>query len=89
MTIEELEAMTCNVLTVKQVAQFLGKDPQLIRDQAGEDPRFLGFPICRAGHSWCIPRLGFIAWVKGQVPQIACYSEMSGDGSTIRIPRLM
>ena len=71
MTLAEIEAMDCNVLTVKQVSEFLGKDPQVIRDQAQREPRWLGFPICQAGHSWCIPRLGFIAWVKGMTPIIA------------------
>jgi len=71
MTLSELEAMECNVLTVKQVAEFLGKDPQIIRDQAEREPKYLGFPICKAGHSYCIPRIGFIAWVKGQMPIIA------------------
>lgn len=68
MTIEELETMEGNTLTVKQVAEFLGKTPQLIRDQAEREPRFLGFPICKAGHSYTIPRIGFLAWVKGQTP---------------------
>lgn len=68
LTIEDLEEMNCNTLTVKQVADFLGKDPQTIRDQAEMDIRPLGFNICKAGHSWCIPRIGFINWVKGLTP---------------------
>ena len=68
MTLDELQRIDSNVLTVKQVAEFLRLDPQLIRDQAGEEPRYLGFPICKAGKSWKIPKLGFIAWVLGQVP---------------------
>lgn len=68
MTIADLEAMTCNTLTVKQVAEFLGKDPQVIRDQAEREPKYLGFPICKAGHSYCIPRAGFIAWATGKIP---------------------
>ena len=68
MTLEEIECMTCNTLTVKQVAEYLGKDPQVIRDQAAREPRLLGFPICQAGHSWCIPRVGFITWAKGLTP---------------------
>ena len=68
MTIADIEAMSCNTLTVKQVADFLGKAPQVIRDQAERDPKYLGFPICKAGHSYCIPRIGFIAWVKGEQP---------------------
>lgn len=68
MTLADIEAMDGNTLTVKQVAEFLGKDPQVIRDQAEREPKYLGFPICKAGHSYCIPRAGFIAWVKGQTP---------------------
>ena len=71
MTLNDLKSMTCNTLTVKQVAEFLGRDPQTIRDQAERDPKYLGFPICKAGHSYCIPRLGFITWVEGQTPIIA------------------
>ena len=71
MTLADIESMTCNTLTVKQVAEFLGKDPQVIRDQAEREPKYLGFPICKAGHSYCVPRLGFIAWVKGMIPVIA------------------
>ena len=68
MTIQDIESMTCNTLTVRQVADFLGKDPQVIRDQAEREPKYLGFPICKAGHSYCIPRIGFITWVKGLTP---------------------
>ena len=70
MTLADIESMTSNTLTVKQVAEFLGKDPQVIRDQAEREPRYLGFPICKAGHSWCIPRIGFITWVKGLTPML-------------------
>lgn len=70
MTLTDLENMEGNTLTVKQVAEFLGKDPQVIRDQAEREPKYLGFPICKAGHSYCIPRLGFICWVKGLTPII-------------------
>ena len=70
MTLTQLEKMTCNTLTVRQVAEFLGKDPQVIRDQAERDPKALGFPICKAGHSYCVPRIGFICWAKGMTPLI-------------------
>jgi hypothetical protein len=69
-TLKDIEEMTCNTLTVKTVAEFLGKDPQTIRDQAERKPKYLGFPICKAGHSYCIPREGFIAWAKGMTPMI-------------------
>ena len=70
MTLEDLEKMEGNTLTVRQVAEFLGKDPQVIRDQAERDPKYLGFPICKAGHSFTVPRQGFICWVKGLTPLI-------------------
>ena len=68
MTLAEMENLDRNTLTVKEVAEFLGKDPQVIRDQAEREPKCLGFPICKAGHSYCIPRIGFITWVKGLQP---------------------
>ena len=67
-TIEDIEAMTANTLTVMQVAEILGKDPQVIRDQAEKEPRCLGFPICKAGRSYCVPRIGFVNWFKGMTP---------------------
>lgn len=70
MTIIDFENMECNTLTVKQVAEFLGKDPQVIRDQAEREPKYLGFPICKAGHSFTIPRIGFINWYKGMTPMV-------------------
>ena len=80
MTLKDIEEMTCNTLTVKQVAEFLGKDPQVIRDQAEREVKCLGFPICKAGHSYCIPRLGFIAWVKGLTPIFVLEQYMKGSG---------
>ena len=70
MTLADLESMDRNTLTVKEVAEFLGKDPQVIRDQAEREPKYLGFPICKAGHSYCIPREGFITWAKGLTPML-------------------
>ena len=78
MTLDELRSMECNTLTVKQVAEFLKKDPQIIRDQAEREPKFLGFPICKAGHSYCIPRIGFINWATGMTPIIQ-YEWKGGD----------
>ena len=89
MTIDELERMTCNTLTVKQVAEFLGKDPQVIRDQAEREPKFLGFPICKAGHSYCIPRLGFIAWVKGTTPVMAVYTKIGTAVKPDGLPKIL
>lgn len=70
MTLSEIEAMDCDFLTVQQVAGCIHCDPQLIRDQAEAEPKYLGFHITKIGHSFRIPRLGFIAWMKGQVPML-------------------
>ena len=77
MTLRDIEDMTSNTLTVKQVAEFLSKDPQVIRDQAEREPKYLGFPICKAGHSYCIPRIGFIAWVNGMTPIVSFIPDMT------------
>ena len=81
MTLAEMESLDRNTLTVKEVAEFLGKNPQVIRDQAEREPKYLGFPICKAGHSYCIPRIGFITWVKGLTPVIAYITGASGGGT--------
>ena len=88
MTIEDIERMACNMLTVKQVAEFLGKDPQTIRDQAEREPKYLGFPICKAGHSYCIPRVGFVTWVKGLTPMMVIERTADAATSAIRWQKL-
>lgn len=70
MKLEEIKALECDFLSVKQVAECLHLSPQLIRDQSERDVRLLGFPICRAGHSFRIPKEGFVAWATGNVPMI-------------------
>lgn len=64
MTLQDLEQMDDDFLTVATVAAVMKKAPQVIRDQAERDARALGFPISKIGHSYSIPRLGFIAWAK-------------------------
>ena len=71
MTLEEIEKLKCDFLTVAQVASCMMCSPQLIRDQAIREPKYLGFNISQFGHSFRIPRLAFIAWMKGQVPVMA------------------
>ena len=64
MTLSDLERMDDDFLTVATVASVMRKAPQVIRDQAERDARALGFPISKVGHSYAIPRLGFLAWAK-------------------------
>jgi hypothetical protein len=73
-TIEEIEAMECNVLPIKVVSDFLECDPQLIRDEATKNPKFLGFPIAKVGHAFKIPKAGFLCWVNGKIPVIQVVS---------------
>ena len=78
MRLKEIEQMDVDFLTVKQVAECIHCEPQLIRDEAGKEPRYLGFPICRMGHAWKIPREGFVNWAKGRIPvmQIVSSNEL-------------
>lgn len=62
MTLDEMRNLDADFLTVAQVAKCLHCDPQLVRDQAEREPKHLGFPICKIGHRYRIPRIGFIAW---------------------------
>ena len=71
MTLAEIEKLDVDFLTVQEVASCLHMAPQVIRDQATVDIRYLGFPICRAGHAFRIPKAGFVAWAKGETPTIS------------------
>ena len=82
MTLAEIELLDCDFLTVAQVASCLHADPQVIRDQSQREPKYLGFNISQFGHSFRIPRLAFIAWMKGQIPIVAyqgCYTGYGAD----------
>ena len=70
MTIAEIAGLDRDFLTVAEVSSCLKCSPQLIRDQAERDVRWLGFPICRAGHAFKIPREGFLAWATGKTPML-------------------
>lgn len=85
MTLAELERIDRNTLTVAEVAEFLGCSPQLIRDEAEKDPRYLGFPVARIGHATKIPKAGFVAWVKGQIPVMQIVSSNEAFRSFERI----
>ena len=64
MTLQDLENMEDDFLTVATVAAVMKKAPQVIREQAEKNAGALGFPISKIGHSYSIPRLGFLAWAK-------------------------
>ena len=70
MTLAEIEKMDKDFLTVSEVASCLKADPQIVRDQAQRNPQYLGFNISQFGHAFRIPRLAFIAWMKGEIPML-------------------
>lgn len=74
MTIKEIEALPEDFLTVQQVAGCIKCAPQLIRDEAGKDPKYLGFPITKIGHSYRIPKEGFVRWYRGEIPVLQVVS---------------
>lgn len=78
MTLAEIENLDKDFLTVQEVAGCIKCDPQLIRDEASKTPRFLGFPISKVGHSFKIPKEGFVNWAKGLIPvmQIVSSNEL-------------
>ena len=65
--LEELEAMTDEILTCQQVALVLKASPATIHRQAVECPERLGFPVIVMGSRVKIPRKAFIAFLKGNL----------------------
>lgn len=63
--LEELEAMTDEVLTCAQVAMVLKANPGTIHQQAVECPERLGFPVIVCKSRVKIPRRAFIMYLKG------------------------
>lgn len=78
MRLAEIEKLDRDFLTVQEVAGCIHCQPQLIRDEAEKSPKYLGFPITKIGHSYRIPREGFVNWAKGLIPvmQIVSSNEL-------------
>lgn len=65
MTIEDIKQMDKEILTPSDIAPLLNCDPNVIRYQAAEDIKQLGFPAAKIGTRVKIPRQAFIAWFTG------------------------
>lgn len=65
MTIEDIKKMKKEVLTPGDVASVLCCDPNVIREQARQDIKQLGFPAAKVGTRVKIPRQAFIDWFEG------------------------
>lgn len=66
MTIEDIKKMSKEILTPNDVAPVLGCDPNVIRYQASQDIKQLGFPASKIGTRVKIPRQAFIDWFTGK-----------------------
>ena len=67
MTIQDLKKMKKEILTPCDVASVLGCDPGVIRLQAGQNIKQLGFPASKIGTRIKIPRRAFIDWFEGRL----------------------
>lgn len=68
MTYEELLRSDKDILTPNDIAPILKCDPNVIRYQAKQDIKQLGFPASKIGTRVKIPREGFLAWWAGKTP---------------------
>ena len=57
MTLDQIRESTKETLSVVDVAEALGANPQTIRNQAQSDPIKLGFPVICLGARVIIPRM--------------------------------
>lgn len=65
MTIEDIKKMDKEILTPRDVAPLLKCNADLIRYQAKQDIKQLGFPASKMGTRIKIPKKGFINWYEG------------------------
>ena len=63
MTIEDIKKLDKDILTPADVAPLLHCDPNVIRLQAKQDIKQLGFPASKIGTRIKIPKEGFIKWI--------------------------
>ena len=62
MTLDDIKNMDKEILTPGDVAPLLGCDPNILRFQAKQDIKALGFPAAKIGSRIKIPKDGFIKW---------------------------
>lgn len=65
MTLQQIEQIDREFLTVNEAAAYFGCDPQNLRTQAHLDRAKLGFPVSIIGNRVKIPKVGFINYCKG------------------------
>ena len=65
-TLDEISALQTDFLTCRQVSGILHADPYTIHMQATDRPELLGFPVIVMRRRVKIPRLAFVAFMKGK-----------------------
>lgn len=65
MTLQDLIRTDGDILQVDEVARYLRVAPQLLREQAHDDPTKLGFKVIVIGSRVLIPKAPFINFVRG------------------------
>lgn len=63
MTLTELKESDALVVTVSDIADILGCNPQTIRCQAKANPSQLGFPVSVIGNRVKVPRIPFLNYI--------------------------
>lgn len=72
MTLNGMERLEREHISLAEAADVLGCDPQKLRDQLDLDDelpmemRKIRFPHCKIGNRRRIMRIGFIRWVRGE-----------------------
>jgi hypothetical protein len=66
MTLHEIAQIEREFITVGEAAQFLGCNPQKLREQAHKDREKLGFPVSIVGNRVKIYKDGFVNYFKGE-----------------------
>ena len=66
MTLENVKAMSTEVITPAVASELLGCDPQWLRIAARTRPDLLGFPVIVMGSRVKIPRRAFIRFMEGK-----------------------
>lgn len=66
MTIEDIKNMSKEMLTPGDIAPILECDPNVIRFQAKQNVRALGFSCTKIGTRVKIPRKAFLDWYEGR-----------------------
>lgn len=66
MTLDELEALPREVLTLAEIAPLTGFNADTLRGQARVCPELLGFPVICAGSGVRVPKQAFLRFMRGE-----------------------